>query len=93
MLRALRRHPRVEISELPEQKGFEDTEHNDIIDAIISLPEKYSSVLYLHFYLGYSLKEIAKMTKQNESTVRSQLFYGKRKLASLIGGNDDEGVQ
>lgn len=93
MLRALRRHPRVDISVLPEQESANDFERSEMIDAIISLPEKYSSVLYLHFYLGYSLKEIAKMTKQNESTVRSQLFYGKRKLANLIGGNDDEGVQ
>ena len=93
MLRALRRHPKVDISNLSEQSVSEESKYNDIIDAIISLPEKYSSVLYLHFYLGYSLKEIAKMTKQNESTVRSRLFYGKKKLASLIGGNDDEGVQ
>lgn len=93
MLRTLRRHPRIDIEALPEQESANDFERSEVIDAIVSLPEKYSSVLYLHFYLGYSLKEIAKMTKQNESTVRSRLFYGKRKLASLIGGNDDEGVQ
>lgn len=93
MLRSRRRHPEVDISELPpQQTETNDFERCEMIDAIVSLPEKYSSVLYLHYYLGYSLAEIAKMTGQNSSTVRSHLFYGKKKLARLIGGNDDEGI-
>lgn len=93
VLRSRRRHPKVDISELPEQTAKDNFERCEMIDAIISLPEKYSSVLYLHFYLGYTLADIAKMTKQNESTVRSRLFYGKKKLASIIGGNGDEKIQ
>lgn len=92
MLRSLRRHPKLNISECPQQAVTNDFERCEMIDAIVSLPEKYSSVLYLHYYLEYSLAEIAKMTKQNPSTVRSHLFYGKRKLAQIIGGNDDEKI-
>lgn len=90
VLRSRRRHPKVDISELPQQTEISNFERCEMIDAIVSLPEKYSSVLYLHYYLDYSLADIAKMTKQNESTVRSRLFYGKKKLAGIIGGNDDE---
>lgn len=92
VLRSRRRHPKVDISELPPQTETNDFERCEMIDAIVSLPEKYSSVLYLHYYLDYSLNDIAKMTGQNASTVRSRLFYGKKKLAKLIGGNDDEGI-
>lgn len=92
VLRSRRKHPKVDISDLPEQAATENFERCEMIDAIVSLPEKYSSVLYLHYYIGYSLTDIAKMTKQNISTVRSRLFYGKKKLASIIGGNDNEEI-
>lgn len=93
VLRARKRQPKIDISECPQQKATSDFERCEMIDAIVSLDEKYSSVLYLHYYLEYSLAEIAKMTKQNTSTVRSRLFYGKKKLAQIIGGNDDEKIQ
>lgn len=92
MLRSMRKHPKIDISDFPEQIVTSNFERCEMIDAIVSLPEKYSSVLYLHYYLGHSLTDIAKMTKQNVSTVRSRLFYGKRKLAAIIGGNDDEKI-
>lgn len=93
MLRSMKRHPRIDISELPETAVSENYERLELLEAILKLDGKYSSVLYLNLYLEYPLTDIAAMTKQNVSTVRSRLFYGKKKLAAIIGGNDDEGIQ
>lgn len=92
ILRSMKRHPKVDISDIPETAMTENYEKSEMLETIMELDEKYSSVLYLHFYLGYSLTEIAKITKQNTSTVRSRLFYGKKRLAAIIGGSCDEKI-
>lgn len=89
-LRFSLRHPRVDISDLPEQEYWDNAENSELLEQVLSLPEKYRIVIYLHFFIGYSLIEISELTKVNESTVRSRLFYGKKKLAKLIGGNEYE---
>lgn len=90
MLRFSLRHPHIDISGLPEQEYWDKTENSELLETVLGMPEKYRAVLYLHFFIGYSLKEIAEITKVNESTIRSRLFYGKKKLAKLIGGNEYE---
>lgn len=89
-LRFSLRHPKIDISELPEKEYWDNADNSELMEKVLSLPEKYRSVMYLHFFIGYSLKEISQLTKTNESTVRSRLFYGKKKLAKLLGGNEYE---
>lgn len=90
MLRSFRKHSHTPIEEAPETAVTEDYEKQEIIELMMTLPEKYAFVIYLHFYMGYSLVDIAKMTKQKESTIRSRLFYAKKKLAKLLGGSYEE---
>lgn len=92
MLRFSIRHPKIDISSLPEQEYWDKTENSEMLEAVLSMPDKYRVVLYLHFYEGYSLTEIASLTKTKESTVRSRLFYAKKKLLKLIGGTDYEKI-
>lgn len=92
MLRFSIRHPKVDISSLPESEYWDNTENSEMLEAVLSMPEKYRTVLYLHFYEGYLLTEIAGILKVKESTVRSRLFYAKKKLLKLIGGKDYEKI-
>lgn len=92
MLRFTIRHPKVDISSLPEQEYWDKNENSEMLEAVLSMPEKYRVVLYLHFYEGYTLTEISSLTKTKESTVRSRLFYAKKKLLKLIGGKDYEKI-
>lgn len=92
MLRFSLRHPRVDISDLPEQEYWDSPENSEMLEIVFSLPEKYRVVLYLYFFMEYSLAEIAKMTKSNESTVRSRMFYGKKKLLKKLGGTEYEKI-
>ena len=61
-----------------------DNEQSDLLHTVNSLPGKYRIVIYLHYYEGYSSKEIAEITKQKESTVRSQLTRARKLLKSYL---------
>ena len=45
-------------------------EQLDIVQAVLSLPAKYRTVIHLFYYEGHSTKEIAALTEQNEPAVR-----------------------
>jgi RNA polymerase sigma factor (sigma-70 family) len=51
--------------------------YTDVYEAMMDLPEQYRVVLYLYYYEGYSLKEIAAMLKTNASTLRSRFAKAK----------------
>lgn len=51
-----------------------------VLEEILSLPAKCKTPLYLHYFEGYSIQEIAQMLKSNESTVKSWLYRGRQKL-------------
>ena len=55
-----------------------------IVQAIMALPSKYRGVIHLFYYEGYSTKEIAEITSQNESNVRQQLTRARRKLKDYM---------
>ena len=52
--------------------------------AILSLPEKYRMVLYLHYYQGYTSLETAEILGKNPSTVRTWLVQARWKLKEIL---------
>ncbi len=66
-------------------------EKPDVIEAVKSLPENYRNTIYLHYYEGYTAKEIGKILDAKENTVLSWLSRGREALRKeLDGGFDDE---
>lgn len=61
---------------------------NDLLSAVRTLPEKYSSVIHLHYYEGYSIKEIAKMLGVPAPTVGSRLARGRERLRQMLKEDD-----
>ena len=57
---------------------------NAVKFAIEKMPYKYSSLLTLKYVMGYSGKEIAKITGLSETNVRQQLFKGRKLLESML---------
>ena len=53
---------------------------SEIRENISKLPQKYSSVIFLYYFEGYSIREIAEMLGKNENTVSSLLQRGRKKL-------------
>ncbi|MEI3232582.1 MAG: sigma factor-like helix-turn-helix DNA-binding protein [Gordonibacter pamelaeae] len=42
--------------------------------------------MYLHYYEGYSIREIAKLTGRSESAVSAHLSRGRAKLRTMLEG-------
>lgn len=70
---------------LSESLGVSD-EYSDTLDAVMRLPQKYRTVIHLHYYMGYSVDEIASILKTKPSTVKSQLHRARQKLKLDLEG-------
>lgn len=55
-------------------------ELNEIRELVQSLPSKYKDVVFLHYYEGYNVKEIAQILNTKEGTVKSRLFKARNLL-------------
>lgn len=57
---------------------------NGLRAAVLALPEKYSAVVHLHYYEGYSIKEIAKLLGIPAATVGTRLARGRERLRQML---------
>ena len=90
-LRCWWRRQRVDMDALPEP-AVQQTEVSELLEALLSLPEKYRIPLYLHYIEGYPAKELASLLGCRDSTVRTRLQRGREMLKQRLGGiyDDDE---
>ncbi len=63
-------------------------EYADTLDAVMRLPQKYRTVIHLHYYIGYSVDEIAAILKSKPSTVKSWLYRARQKLKLDLEGEE-----
>lgn len=68
----------------PPEAGVVPDEYSEVYEAMMELPEKYRVILYLYYYEGYSLKEIAGMMKTNASTLRSRFAKAKELMKEYL---------
>ena len=59
-------------------------EDSEVLRELMCLPEKCKTPLYLHYYEGYSVQEIAEMLRSTESAVKTWLFRGRQKLKLML---------
>lgn len=81
--------PMEETEEIPTmEEGFEQAEKkmdNPVMQAVSKLPSKYRSCVHLFYFEELSIKEIAQMTGQKESTVKSRLYRAREMLKEMLG--------
>jgi RNA polymerase sigma-70 factor, ECF subfamily len=53
-------------------------------DSLAKLSPEHSEVIELVYYHGKSVKEVAEIVGVGEATVKTRMFYARRKLASLV---------
>lgn len=77
----------IELQNVKDEKS----EENEVLENVLSLPEKYRTPIHLFYYGGYSINEIADVLHKNPATVGTLLARGRKLLKNmLIGGFDDE---
>ncbi|WP_418222880.1 RNA polymerase sigma factor [Clostridium isatidis] len=80
----------INIDSLQEKFITFNEENKYIFEKIINLPQKYKLIIYLYYYEGYKLKEIAEKLKMNDSTVRSYLRRGRNLLRNIIKEDEED---
>ena len=69
----------IENMEIP----FEHKEEG-ILEELQLLKEDERNILYLYYYEGYKIKEIAKILKQKQNTINSKLTRARKKLKEIM---------
>lgn len=57
-----------------------------ILERVMALPLEYREAIYLHYYEGYSIKQIAAIVHASESAVATRLSRGRSKLRPALEG-------
>ena len=56
----------------------------DLVRKIAQLQPKYRVPMYLYYFEGYSIKEIAELTGSKTSTLQTRLARGREKLREVL---------
>lgn len=78
----------VDLKEDLSMYGMEDKpKHPEVLEAVLALPQKYRDVIYLYYYEGYKIIEIAKILNRQENTIHTWMRRAKERLKEqLLGG-------
>lgn len=68
-----------------EAAEYEVPEEHPVRAAVARLPAKYRTVVHLYYYEELSIAEIAQLTGQKESTVKSQMHRAREILKGILG--------
>lgn len=74
---------RLELDEctiLQEDTSEQYVSMQALLDGLLALPKTQRIVFYLHYYEGYSVREVAEILTRKETTVRSDLQRARQRL-------------
>lgn len=74
----------VSFDELEKEPEYSDEGVSEIFSEIMKLPKKYSVVIHLYYYEGYSVKEISQILSISESNVQIRLMRARNKLKEML---------
>ncbi|MCI5732394.1 MAG: RNA polymerase sigma factor, partial [Eubacterium sp.] len=60
-----------------------------ILEELYLLPEDERNILYLYYYEGYKIREIAKILRQKQNTINSKLTRARNKLKKIMEVNNE----
>ena len=76
---------------LDENIEFETKEESDVYSVVCELPQNYRTVIYLFYYEGYKVEEIAKLMSTTSGTIKTWLYRARDILKTkLEGGFENE---
>ena len=81
---SFRRKNEMSLEDYVETLTFETPESRELFEEVLKLPEKYRVVIHLFYYEDYSVKEIAKILRATESSVKVRLSRGRAKLKDAL---------
>lgn len=85
-LRAFRR--RAVPLEAAAETAAPEPPRSEVLEAVMALPGKYREAIYLFYYEGYSIDEIAALTGRSGAAVSAHLSRGRKKLKIMLEGEN-----
>ncbi len=90
LLKSFFRSRTVPLDELAELPAELSDDNREVLEAVLSLPDKYKEAVYLHYYEDYTAPEIGKILGKNVNTVYTLLNRARQMLREKLGGDGDE---
>lgn len=87
LLRNFFRSKTVPLDELTELPAHMPEDNRMVLEEVLSLPQKYRQVIYLHYYEGFTAPEISGMLRKNVNTIYTLLTRAKKLLKERLGGD------
>ena len=79
----------ISLDDVTERPAELPPDYRDVWEAVISLPEKYRDVVYLHYYEGCTAPQISRILGKNVHTVYTLLTRSKQMLREKLGDGYD----
>ena len=79
------------LDEAEEAAVFDRPAQSELFRQVMALPPKYRAAVYLYYYEGYSVAEIARILGRSEGTVKSRLFRARDLLRNQLREEEDGG--
>lgn len=92
LLRSSWRRTSVPLEQWHEQATPEDHQRADLMRAVMGLETKYRLTIYLYYYEGCSVAEVAAALRANPSTVQTWLLRARARLRKELS-NEEEGEE
>ena len=87
LLKSFFRSRTVSLDQLLEQPAALTPDHREVLEVVLSLPQKYKDVVYLHYYEDYTAPQIADLLGKNVNTIYTLLTRSRQLLKDKLGGD------
>lgn len=71
----------IENEEYKEENLESDS---NVLNAIMKLPKKYRTIIFLYYYENYKIKEIKELLNISETNIQSILLRARKKLKEML---------
>ena len=90
LLKNFFRNRTVSLDDIVEKPEAIPSDYREVLEAVLSLPQKYRNVVYLHYYEGCTAPQICHILGKNVKTVYTLLTRSKKMLREKLGGDEYE---
>lgn len=84
ILRSPWRRRNSPLEEVPETAVLDTPAQTELFRQVMLLPPKYRAAVYLHYYEGYAVREVAAIMGANPSTVQTWLMRARGQLKTNL---------
>lgn len=81
---------RENLEDYENTQGTDNFQVDNTLEAVMSLPDKYKTVVYLYYYDGYNSVEISSILSKPQSTIRNYLHEARNILRTKLGSDFNE---